>query len=209
MTRITACLLALAGMVCLASANLSAQEISGKDVYKYCQSCHGARAEGGNDGQYPRLAGLPQPYLERQLHAFKDLKRLNKPMIPIFKHVRFDAQVIETVAAYIAGMSEPSLSLWPYKPSAEALNGYASRDEFKTAGRSAYQTQCAGCHGKQGEGGAEPDAPPLVKQYPAYLGKQMADFSSGQRPHAQAEICGGLSTAEREAVIDHLVDLGK
>ncbi len=209
MKRILYHALAIAWGLSVLPSQLAAQEISGADVYKYCQSCHGERGEGGKDGQYPRLAGLPQPYLQRQLLDFKEQKRINKPMIPIFKHVRFDAAVIETVAAYVAGMSRPDLGLWPYRPSESALSGYPSKTEFAAAGTAAYDAGCAKCHGSDGQGGAQFAAPPLVGQYPVYLLKQMDDFATGGRTHRDSDICGGLSVGDREAVVNHLVEMGK
>jgi len=202
-------LLICSGLLFLLPLNLPAQEITGKAVYKHCKACHGARGEGGKDGKYPRLAGLPQAYLEQQLQDFKGQKRVNKPMIPIFKHVRFDAAVIETVAAYVAGMSKPDLSLWPYQASKQALDGFESKTVFAAAGQAAYQADCASCHGGKGQGGAQTGAPPLVNQYPAYLGKQMDDFAGGRRSHAHSENCAALPSGTREAVINYLVELGK
>lgn len=209
MKSMAAHLLGLSALFLLLPSAVSAQEVTGKAVYKHCKACHGERAEGGKDGKYPRLAGLPQPYLERQLHDFKDQRRVNKPMIPIFKHVRFDAAVIETVAAYIAGLSEPQLSLWPYRAPGQALEAFQSRADFDAAGEAVYQADCAACHGEAGKGGEEYSAPPLLNQYPAYLAKQMQDFSGGQREHAHSQRCGGLPAAMGEAVIHYLVELGK
>src|SRR4029450_1479152 len=36
-----------------------------------CATCHGTRGEGGAEGAYPRLAGLPAAYTETQLKAFR------------------------------------------------------------------------------------------------------------------------------------------
>lgn len=40
---------------------------------------------------------------------------------------------------------------------------------------------CAGCHGADGNGGADPSWPKLAGQIPEYLVKQLADFKSGKR----------------------------
>jgi cytochrome c553 len=209
--------LALAGLALLLGAlsllaSVSAEdapEISGEQVYAYCVACHGKRGEGGGDGKYPRIAGLPQPYLDRQLHAFKDQTRINKPMVPIFKHQRFDAEVIELVAAHVAAMTPPSLALWPYEPEPAALTAFPDRAAYKAAGASAYQGACAACHGADAKGDAARGAPPLTGQYPAYLKKQIGDFARGQRKHAASDHCGGITPAQADAVIAHIVELGK
>ena len=41
-------------------------------VVPACANCHGAHGEGGGEGLYPRLAGLPAAYLRRELALFRD-----------------------------------------------------------------------------------------------------------------------------------------
>jgi len=184
-------------------------EVTGEAIYVYCESCHGKRGAGGDGGKYPRIAGLPQPYIDKQLHDFKAQRRVNKPMIPLFKHHRFDAEVIDIVSAHIAEMSAPDLSLWPYEPSSDALDAFASRAALVETGENLYQERCSSCHGIGGQGDQAREAPPLVAQYPAYLRKQIGDFATGQREHQSADQCGSLSPTEAEAVIHRLVELGR
>lgn len=186
-----------------------AEEVTGDAVYKYCESCHGKRGAGGEGGKYPRIAGLPQVYVDKQLHAFKSQQRVNKPMIPIFKHHRFDAEVISAVSAHIADMPPPGLSLWPYEADPDALKAFASRADYATAGTEAYADKCASCHGADGGGVADTGGPPLIDQYPAYLRKQIADFADGRRGHADSERCAAVTPAEADAVISHLVEVGR
>jgi len=191
------------------NGDIRAEEVTGEAVYKYCESCHGKRGAGGEHGKYPRIAGLPQAYVDKQLHAFKSQQRVNKPMIPIFKHHRFDAEVISAVSAHIADMPPPGLSLWPYEADPEALAAFSSRADYATAGAAAYADKCAVCHGDHGGGVADTGAPPLIDQYPAYLRKQIADFAQGRRRHIDSESCAAVTPAEADAVISHLVELGR
>ena len=128
-------------------------------------------------------------------------------MIPIFTHHRFDATVIDAVSRHAAAMAPPGLALWPYSPSPSAVEAYGSKPALATAGAEQYQSACAGCHGEDGTGSAE--VPPLIDQYPAYLRKQIGDFAAGRREHADATRCGAPTPAESEALILHLVELGK
>lgn len=186
----------------------SEADITGDAIYRYCKSCHGEKGAGGEGGKYPRIAGLPADYIDKQLHDFKSQRRENKPMIPIFKHNRFDETVIDVVAEHIAEMPEPGLALWPYQPSKAAIAAYESKQALAAAGAERYQANCATCHGQDGSG--LPDAgPPLIDQYPAYLSKQISDFAAGRRDHAAADQCGAPDAAQSEALIDHLVELGK
>lgn len=187
-----------------------AGEITGKGLYKYCKSCHGSRGEGGQEGKYPRIAGMPQGYIEQQLHNFKQLERVNKPMIPIFKDQRFDAPLIEMVAAYIAGMPEPPLNLWPYKPAANVLAQFDSRAEFNALGEATFQQKCAQCHGEDARAQPDKTIPPLVNQYPMYLEKQIGDFVAGRRENEPCnKMFGELKPKKREAIYSYLVELGK
>jgi cytochrome c553 len=183
------------------------EAITGAAIYHYCESCHGERGAGGESGKYPRIAGLPAAYIDKQLHDFKAQRRVNKPMIPIFKHHRFDEAVIDTVSEHIAAMRPPGLALWPYAPSSEAIAVYGSKQALAAAGAEQYQAECAGCHGPDASGRNQ--APPLVDQYPAYLAKQIRDFGTGQREHRAAEHCGAPDAAQTEALLHQIVELGK
>jgi cytochrome c553 len=187
----------------------AAEEITGERIYAYCVDCHGKRGEGGDGGTYPRIAGLPQAYVDRQLHAFKTQSRRNKPMVPIFTHHRFDDEVIAVVSAHVAGFTPPTLSLWPYEPSRAALDAFDDKAAFATAGTEIYDNSCAGCHGDDARGDDSGETPPLVVQYPAYLKKQIGDFARGERRTPPGGRCGEVSPAEAEAVIAHIVELGK
>lgn len=55
-----------------------------------------------------------------------------------------------------------------------AASGNAARGQAKAAA-------CAGCHGADGNGGADPTWPKLAGQDPDYIAKQLADFKSGAR----------------------------
>lgn len=206
-------------MQTLGSAALAA-EATPEGVYAYCVNCHGQYGAGGEGGRYPRIAGLPGAYIDAQIHAFKAQERVNKPMIPIFKHVRFDETVIDMVSAHIAAMSVPDLGLWPYEPDPDALAAFDSRAAYAAAGEQTYQEQCAGCHGAEGQGSgwaesgeretaSDKAAPPLVAQYPAYLRKQMGDFASGARKHAHSDACGAPDSAKADAIVNYLVELGR
>ena len=205
-------LLVIAGALLAApalAAAADAAEVTAEQVYAYCVDCHGKRGEGGQGGTYPRIAGLPQPYIDRQLHAFKSQARVNKPMVPIFKHQRFDAEIIDLVAGHVADFTPPRLSLWPYEPTPEALTAFDDKAAFETAGGELYSETCAGWHGPDAAGDDSGKVPPLVLQYPAYLKKQIGDFARGERKMPADGSCGEVTPAQAEAVISHIVELGK
>ena len=100
----------LALLLILPAHHLHASTV-GESVYKHCKNCHGLQGEGGQEGRYPRIAGMPKDYIARQLDQFKSRKRLNKPMLPIFKNWRFNDEVMREVAGYVADMPLPALQL--------------------------------------------------------------------------------------------------
>lgn len=56
---------------------------------------------------------------------------------------------------------------------------------------------CAGCHGADGNGGADPTWPKLAGQDASYLAKQLKDFKSGARKDPiMAGMVAGLSNAD-------------
>jgi cytochrome c553 len=181
----------------------------GEALYRHCRNCHGSAGQGGESGRYPRIAGLPQLYVERQLEAFKTRKRVNKPMLPIFRDWRFDADAMRTVAAYVSAMSAEGLQLPPFEPSAEALEQFDNPEEFDQIGEEIFQDNCAQCHGEDGRGRTEKETPPLVQQFSAYLARQIDDFAAGRRFHEHAEkMFGDMYPEEREAVLAYLQRLG-
>lgn len=68
----------------------------------------------------------------------------------------------------------------------------------------AVAAQCAACHGADGnnaDNGSNSGAPSLAGQLPDYLALQLANFKSGERPHAVMQaIADGLSAEQIVAV---------
>jgi cytochrome c553 len=84
-----------------------------------------------------------------------------------------------------------AMSLWLVMIApAQAAGGNVAAGQAKAA-------VCAGCHGADGNGGADPLWPKLAGQDPAYIAKQLADFKSGARKDPiMAGMVAGLSAAD-------------
>jgi cytochrome c553 len=84
-----------------------------------------------------------------------------------------------------------AMSLWLVMIApAQAANGNVAAGQAKAA-------VCAGCHGADGNGGADPLWPRLAGQDPAYIAKQLADFKSGARKDPiMAGMVAGLNAAD-------------
>jgi cytochrome c553 len=179
----------------------------GGQIYQHCKVCHGTEGLGGKEGKYPRIAGLPQAYLEKQLSDFKNRKRLNKPMIPVFKNWRFNQEAMAAVAAYITQLPLDGLDIPAYEPAAEILAQFESSEEMVEVGEDIFQ-DCIQCHGERATGKADKKSPPLIDQYPAYLRKQLGDFASGRRSHENSDsLFGELASDEVEALLAYLAKL--
>jgi cytochrome c553 len=191
----------------LSLSDVFAEVSVGEQVYQHCKACHGPKGLGSKDGKYPRIAGLPQYYVEKQLGDFKNRKRLNKPMIPVFNNWRFNQEVMAAVAAYITQLPLDELAIPDYEPAADILAQFDSREEMVQVGEDLFE-DCIQCHAEQATGKEDKKSPPLIHQYPAYLRKQLGDFASGRRSHENSEsLFGELAPDEVEALLAYLAVL--
>ena len=81
---------------------------AGKASYAVCVSCHGANGEGNKDLNAPKISGMQDWYIVRQLQYFKKGIRCSNPkdtygmkMRPMAMTLP-DDKAIENVAAYIS-----------------------------------------------------------------------------------------------------------
>ena len=152
-----------------------------------CATCHGAQGEGNAAGGFPRLAGQPAYYLERQMNAFADGSRTNPIMTPIAQAMT-DEQRRDSSAWY-ASLGASAVSA---KSSAADGTGRGATPKpdaaqrrralaLLTRGDHALQVQaCNNCHGPNGAGEA-PMYPYLAGQHASYLTAAMAEWKSGAR----------------------------
>lgn len=166
-------------LMLLACDGYGADLALGERIYREeCVRCHGEQGQGGNQGEYPRLAGMPAPYLGLQLASFLTGKRANKPMLPIFESGRLGTEQIAAVSGYLSELPVPTLG---------DLAVSEKVDGDLELGRELYEKDCALCHGFDGRGKEESENPPVVQQYPRYLAKQLDDFREARRWHEYAE----------------------
>ncbi len=137
-------------------------------LMKACAKCHGENGQGGEDGKYPRLAGIPAKYLARQLRLFQSWERENVVMNPCITEQNLSDHEIDTISSHISKM----------KISFKVDNVAGDIP----AGRKLYIKKCKKCHGKNGVG--KGFKPQLAGQYPSYLRSAMADYTSGKRKYA-------------------------
>lgn len=150
-----------------------------------CNSCHALNKDGRTNAAYPRLAGQPEAYLEKQLHDFKTGSRTSAVMEPFVKGLN-DAQ-IKAVAAYFASASvrfeAPPNEVQTMTGAALATRGKWSRDV----------PACDACHGPGGQG-VPPHFPALAGQPAAYISGQLHAWRNGGRKNDPQGLMKAVAT---------------
>lgn len=147
--------------------------------YEVCALCHSLDGV-SRMAKFPKLAGQPAPYIEKQLNDFLSGARQNDggQMAAIVTEITLDD--IPVVAQWFAMQSAP--------PVTDAGDVSAGKDAFETLG-------CLACHDSAR---ANEMTPHLTAQHAGYLQKQMLDFRDGARDNDP----GGMM----RAAMSHLTD---
>ncbi len=144
---------------------------AGKALTTACAACHGAD---GNSmaPTFPKLAGLGEKYLLKQLEDIKSGARVVPEMTGQLTNL--SAADLENIAAYYASKE---MGLAGSKDDKELLELGAKiyRAGIKEVGVPA----CIGCHSPTGAGNAPAGFPKLGGQHADYIAKQLRDFRAG------------------------------
>lgn len=178
------------------ATSLQAREIdyvNGEEINELCAGCHGEYAQGGKDGQYPRLAGMPAPFIDKQMKLFRSRKRPNIPMLEYVDERQFPDDEIADIAAYLSQLKLQT-KMSPLEEGAE-FNAYERLEEAKRVlniarypgdvelGEKIYNRECRSCHGSKGVGDHDKAVPMLAGQYTNYLQRQIQKYLDGIRLH--------------------------
>ena len=164
------------------------------DINEVCAGCHGEHGQGGKDGEYPRLAGLPAPFIARQLELFRERERENLAMVEHTDKRQMPDADIRDISAFLAAIELPS-RLPPVDETAADFNAYERLMATKrivqipraegdpVSGERLYDKECASCHGRDGQGRERDAVPMLAGQYTAYLERQVERYIDKRRVH--------------------------
>jgi len=160
---------------------------AGKSAYAVCVSCHGANGEGNKALNAPKIAGLPDWYVERQLNNFKSgIRGVNakdvygQQMRPMAMTLVND-EAVRNVTAYLASLKGVSST----KPPVAAKSSKAVTVVTTPVSEPLY-APCASCHGSEGEGNQKLGAPRLAGQQGWYIERQLRNWRDGIRgTHAE------------------------
>ena len=163
---------------------------AGKSAFSVCVTCHGANGEGNTALNSPKIAGLQDWYVERQLHNFKNGIRgvhqkdiYGQQMRPMAMALASD-QAIRDVTAYVSTLKGVSMA----KPAGAKSNLVAAI--VKSPVSEPLYAPCASCHGSDGEGNQRLGAPRLAGQPGWYIERQLRNWREGIRGTHSEDIYG-------------------
>jgi cytochrome c553 len=165
-----------------------------------CGACHG---EDGNSliPMFPRIAGLQESYIVKQLRDFQSGRRKSDVMAPVVATLK--AEDIAPVAAFYGGQKA--------KPSTDAdkkVTGFGKM-VYVDGNEDSGVPACVGCHQAQGAGHLV--YPRIGGQHAQYLKQQLKNFAVGDRSNDASRymrvIAKRMSEEEMDAVVAYLSNL--
>ncbi|MCG7899442.1 MAG: c-type cytochrome [Candidatus Thiodiazotropha lotti] len=181
-------------MILLPASSFAIDLENGEEINEVCAGCHGEYGQGGKEGEYPRLAGMPSAFLARQLHLFRDRQRPNLAMVEYVDHRQMPDEDIRDISHFLSQIVLKT-KLPPVDETSEDFNAYerllASKRLMQIPrapgdiekGKKQYRKECASCHGRDGMGDMEKAVPMLAGQYTSYLWRQVKKYRNGIRIH--------------------------
>lgn len=164
-----------------------------------CAACHGAD---GNSTIVvnPKLAQQHPEYLVKQMHDFRDDKRVD-PVMKGFASMLSDEEMTN-IAAWLATQ--------------KASTGFATDKDLVLLGERIYRggiadrniASCAGCHSPNGSG-MPAQYPRLGGQHADYTVKQLTTFRDNSRGNSAQmhDVAAKLNDREIKAVADYIAGL--
>lgn len=166
-----------------------------------CASCHGGVGQGS--GTVPRLAGLSEGYIAKQLHAYAHGIRENYNMQYVAEKLTDEDML--TLARYYAVMDAPSNANANLGGDLDRGAALAIEGDWNIG-----VPACFSCHGSSGWGVAQA-FPALAAQHAPYTYTQLAAWVDGRRKNSplmlMQQVSHALSDADKRAVSDYLATL--
>ena len=141
----------------------------GEGLVATCSACHSAD---GNSAvpTFPKLAGLGEKYLLKQL-----------------KDIRDGARPIPTMVGQVDNMSDQDLANIAAFNDAQPRSGGQADPDLIALGEKVYRAgvaernvaACAACHSPNGKGNAPAGFPPLAGQHADYIAAQLRAYRKG------------------------------
>lgn len=165
---------------------------NGLDVYVVCSACHMPEGWGVEEGTFPQLAGQHRSVVIKQLADIRAQNRDNPTMYPFSLPESIgDEQAVADVAAYIE-----RLKMNPDNGKGEWAEGTS---EFEK-GKKLFVTNCAKCHGENGEGDAKKIYPKIQGQHYNYMVRQIEWILEGKRRNVNPDMVKVIKVLSKEEV---------
>jgi cytochrome c553 len=155
-----------------------------------CGLCHGLDGV-SRMSKFPRLAGQKAAYIEKQLHDFRDGRRVNDGGQMNAIVTEFGDDKLREAADYFASLAPPP----PIPADAAGSDQHIARRLFREGDASRGIPPCAECHLPGAARAPSVEAPYLSAQHPDYIVKQLQDFSAGERENDPAGGMAGIAKA--------------
>lgn len=202
------------GFIAAAQGALAAGDpAAGESKVAVCAACHGA--DGNSPAPiYPKLAGLGEKYLLKQLKDIKSGERNIAEMTGLLDAL--SDQDLEDIAAYFN--SKP-LQLAGAKPMKVLVNSGVEVDAlalgekiFRSGNPEVGAPACTGCHSPRGLGNGPASYPRLSGQHADYIEKQLRAFRAGERVNdgdqmIMRQVAQHLSDSEIKALANYISGL--
>lgn len=194
-------------------ANAGGDAAKGQALTAVCAACHG---QDGNSPMaiYPKLAGLGEKYLLKQLQEIKSGARPVVEMTGLLTNL--SDQDLADIAAYfnskttqLSGSKEMKVLV----NSGEEVDALALGTKLYRAGnKEAGIPACSGCHSPRGQGNSPAGYPRLSGQHSDYVIKQLKAFRAGERTNdgeakIMRSIAERMTDAEITAIANYIAGL--
>jgi cytochrome c553 len=191
----------------MGQANAAGDAAAGKDQTVVCSACHGADGNSAA-GTFPKLAGLGEKYLTKQLMDIRD-----------------GARPIPTMVGQLDGKSDQDLADIAAFYDSQTRSGGQTDPALLALGEKVYRggvaernvAACTACHSPTGKGNAPAGFPALGGQHAEYIATQLRAYRKGYEKAAGRTNDGdskimrttafGLSDGEIEAVSSYISGL--
>lgn len=176
-----------------------------------CAACHGLDGNPA-DPQYPRLAGMPERYLAKQIALFRSGERTSGMaaiMAPFASML--SAQDARDIGAYYATQSAAA----GVADDTVIAAGPNAGKPFYAVGQRLYRSgdaardipACMACHGPSGAGNPGPAYPHVAGQQSAYVTRRLEEYRAGttaERDPAHFEIMAAIAKSLTDEEIGSL-----
>lgn len=198
MMKIVSGLFVVFALIAAPAALAAGDAAAGKDKSTACAACH---TEDGNSvmALYPRIAGLGENYLLKQLQEIQSGARSVPEMVGQLDN--FNEQDLADLAAYFSSQTR-----LPAGAKEERLE--LGERVYRGGNMETGVPACTGCHSPSGNGNDPAGYPAIGGQFADYIAKQLRAFRTGAHdPENPAARTNDGETEVMRGVAAHMSDV--